>query len=319
MSHTLLVASAGGHLTQMAALRRRFSPDVGNVTWVSYGNEHARSLVGAEPFIPAFWPTTRNIGNALRNYRLAHRVFDEETFTRVISTGAGIAVPFLLEAARRRIPACYMESATRTSGPSVSGRILALVPTVKLYTQYEHLATKRWFYRGSIFDSFQASSGAHHTSVAPVGRRILVTLGTHALYPFPRLVHQVRACLVDGDEVTWQLGATEVTGVPGRVTASLSFGEFQRELRHAEVVIGHAGTGTALTTLAAGKIPILVPRRSGLNEHVDDHQVLLATDLGCRRLALPWVSEAAIPRSLVEQAAGTQVREVTPPPIHLED
>ncbi len=47
-------------------------------------------------------------------------------------------------------------------------------------------------------------------------------------------------------------------------------------IREAEGVITHAGVGSILMTLHAGKVPIIVPRRRDLREHVDDHQVELA-------------------------------------------
>ena len=38
----------------------------------------------------------------------------------------------------------------------------------------------------------------------------------------------------------------------------------------ADVVISHAGVGSALTALRCGKRPILVPREAARGEHVDD-------------------------------------------------
>ena len=38
----------------------------------------------------------------------------------------------------------------------------------------------------------------------------------------------------------------------------------------------HAGSGSILTSLHHGKVPIVMPRRVALHEHVDDHQVELA-------------------------------------------
>lgn len=49
--------------------------------------------------------------------------------------------------------------------------------------------------------------------------------------------------------------------------------EFEQLIQAADVVIMQAGGGAVLQAVAAGKIPIVVPRRGSLGEHVDDHQV----------------------------------------------
>jgi UDP-N-acetylglucosamine transferase subunit ALG13 len=57
-------------------------------------------------------------------------------------------------------------------------------------------------------------------------------------------------------------------------------------MREADVVVAHAGVGTALAAFEVGKCPLLVPRRLALGEHVDDHQTEVAGELGGRGLAL---------------------------------
>jgi UDP-N-acetylglucosamine transferase subunit ALG13 len=57
-------------------------------------------------------------------------------------------------------------------------------------------------------------------------------------------------------------------------------------MRSADVVVAHAGVGTAITALSAGKCPVLLPRRKRHGEHVDDHQVDIARALGSRGLAV---------------------------------
>jgi UDP-N-acetylglucosamine--N-acetylmuramyl-(pentapeptide) pyrophosphoryl-undecaprenol N-acetylglucosamine transferase len=51
-------------------------------------------------------------------------------------------------------------------------------------------------------------------------------------------------------------------------------------------VIAHAGCGSALSALDAGKKPVLVARRESHGENVDDHQELLADELAARDLAV---------------------------------
>jgi UDP-N-acetylglucosamine transferase subunit ALG13 len=116
-------------------------------------------------------------------------------------------------------------------------------------------------------------------------RRVLITLGTIP-YPFPRLVKRL-SDIVPGDvELEWQTGATETDGLRGGVNRTMPASDFGRALREADVVVAHAGTGSALDALDAGRCPILVPRQHAFAEHVDDHQRQVAEELGARGLAL---------------------------------
>ncbi|WP_442903706.1 glycosyltransferase [Gordonia sp. Z-3] len=48
--------------------------------------------------------------------------------------------------------------------------------------------------------------------------------------------------------------------------------EFDRLAKTADVVVSHSGVGSVLRLLDLGVSPVLVPRRTGRGEHVDDHQ-----------------------------------------------
>src|SRR6185437_6952180 len=50
----------------------------------------------------------------------ARRVLRGGRFTRVVSTGASVAASFFLPALRSGVPCHYIESATRTVGPSLT-------------------------------------------------------------------------------------------------------------------------------------------------------------------------------------------------------
>src|SRR5699024_8393681 len=103
----LLVASTGGHLTQLMALRpwgENYERD-----WVTFDNQHARCALTGEDIILAHSPTTRTIPNALRNLALARRTLDALRPDLVVSTGAGVAVPFFAVAHLRGIRTMYIE------------------------------------------------------------------------------------------------------------------------------------------------------------------------------------------------------------------
>ena len=88
----LLVCSSGGHLLQLHELRAAWEPFPR--AWVTFDKSDARSLLREERVIHAFGPTNRNIPNLLRNLRLAWRVIRPERPAAILTTGAGVAVPF---------------------------------------------------------------------------------------------------------------------------------------------------------------------------------------------------------------------------------
>lgn len=278
----VLVASAGGHLTQLLALQEALGVS-GRRVWITYDSAQGRELAASERVIFGHGPSTRNARAAVQNALLARRILAAEPVNRVISTGAGIAVPFLVQAAGRGIAASYVESATRPAGPSFSGRILERVPGVTCAAQWPW-KRRGWREVPSVFKGFepQPASDARH---GESGHRILVTLGTHR-YRFDRLVAQVARVVRAEDTVVWQVGATPPPRDAATVVADLTPAQFEDLLEGCDVVIGHAGLGTALAALRKGKCPILVPRRRAHDEHVDDHQGALARALHGRGLAL---------------------------------
>ena len=103
---------------------------------------------------------------------------------------------------------------------------------------------------------------------------ILVTTGTNE-QPFDRLV-RAAAALDVGDDVVVQYGSSRaVVPRPGWVDF-LPFDELAALARSSRVVVCHAGVGSIIMARRCGHRPIVVPRRHGLGEAVDDHQVGLA-------------------------------------------
>lgn len=310
----LLVASGGGHLQQLWQLVPRLDVDSETAVWVTYETAESRSLLGDRPFIAAHHPTTRHVPNALRNYSLARAVLHGYPVRRIVSTGAAVAVPFIAAGVRRNLPCHYIESATRVSGPSLSGRMVERLRPVHLYRQSGTWGSSRWATGPSVFDGFTTTS----STLSDV-RKVLVSLGTHS-FPFPRLLYRIQALLSDSAlDVIWQVGATPPPpDLPGRVERKLSSGELRALIRDADVVVGHAGTGLALTCLAEGRAPVLVPRRRAAREHADDHQEQLAAYLERRGLALKRDVDELGPQDL-RRAAGMVVSFEEPTPFKLRD
>ncbi len=117
----LLVCSDGGHLAQLHRLEPWWSRH--DRRWVTFRKPHAESLLHGEDVDWAHHPTTRNIGNLLRNLVLAARVLRRERPTVVVSDGAGVAVPFFAVARLLRIPTVYVEVYDRIDSRTLSGRL----------------------------------------------------------------------------------------------------------------------------------------------------------------------------------------------------
>jgi beta-1,4-N-acetylglucosaminyltransferase len=146
----LLVCSSGGHLLQLHELRPAWEPF--ERTWVTFDKSDARSLLSRERVIHAHGPTNRSVPNLLRNLRLAWRVVRRERPAAILTTGAGVAVPFAWVAMLHRIPTIYVESFTRIEELSLSARMISPVAT-RMYAQWPELASRapRMHFAGNLF------------------------------------------------------------------------------------------------------------------------------------------------------------------------
>lgn len=148
----LLVCSTGGHLLQLVALRdswQRFAR-----AWVTFDKSDARSLLDSERVYYAHGPTNRNLKNMLRNLLVAWRVVAEVRPKVVVTTGAGVAVPFAWVARLRGAKVVYVESLARIEGPSLTYRLIAPIAS-RRYVQWPELAEElpRARFAGNVFSA----------------------------------------------------------------------------------------------------------------------------------------------------------------------
>jgi UDP-N-acetylglucosamine transferase subunit ALG13 len=279
---TLLVASTGGHLTQLHELRPRLHGISEDVVWVTFDTAQSRSLLAGEDVIHVAHTGTRDLRHVMSNALIAGDVIRDTGATRVVSTGAAVALSFLPIARALGVRADYIESATRSEGPSLTGRLLSRVPGIGLYTQHPEWANRRWRYGGSVFDGYQSRFKRFPPRTL---RRIVVTLGQHD-FGFRRLVERLVETLPADAEVLWQTGATDVSALGIEARPSVPADELRAAIGEADVVISHAGIGSILSALDAGCCPVVVPRRPEFAEHVDGHQTEIATALSGSDLAV---------------------------------
>ena len=280
-SRLLLVASTGGHLAQLVKIAALLGASRTS-TWVTFDSPQSRSLLKEYPdvrYVPYVAP--RDLPGVLRTRAQVGRITRAGDYAAAISTGAGVALA--LTAVRRPTRRIYVESVSRVAGPSLTGRLLAYAPGIERRTQHAHWASRKWPFELTLLDDYEVRTRSATSEPRPLS--LLVTLGTIRPYRFDALVDSVAALLRPGDEVTWQLGATTRDDLPGTVVENLSREDLTTIAAASDVVISHAGVGTALDLLDLGVRPVLVPRRAAATEHVDDHQAQIAAMLGDRDLA----------------------------------
>ena len=104
---------------------------------------------------------------------------------------------------------------------------------------------------------------------------VFCTVGTHE-QPFDRLIKAidefVGAGLIEGP-VFIQTGFSNYEPKNCEWSRLVDYEKMQQLFRASRIVITHGGPSTFMEALAAGRAPIVVPRRSEWNEHVNNHQV----------------------------------------------
>lgn len=267
----LLVASTGGHLSELA----RLAPGLGassDSVWVTFDSAQSRSLLAGcrRVFVPYVRP--RDYRGVVRAASVVHKILRHERFDGVVSTGSAVALSALPLASMMGIPSLYIESVSRVNGPSLSGRLLAASRMVEVRTQHPAWASGPWRTHPSVFSSFRSTP-----KDATDPPSLFVTLGTIQGYRFDSLVDAVLASGLADDRTVWQLGFTSGrTDLPGTVHEQMRAGDFHAAAANADVVITHAGIGNLLSFLDNGIYPVLVTRRKARKEHVDDHQLEIA-------------------------------------------
>lgn len=117
----LLVGSSGGHLAQLWSLQPWW--EHWQRTWVTFATPDAVSLLEEEDAIWAHHPTTRNVVNLIRNSGLAWRVIRQTRPDVVVSTGAGVTLPFFFFARLMQIPTAYIEVYDRIDSATLTARL----------------------------------------------------------------------------------------------------------------------------------------------------------------------------------------------------
>lgn len=268
----VLAASTGGHLAQLVRLRHEL-PIAADPLWITFDHPQSRALLAGERVVYVPYIESRGYLALLRAVRPVWKALREERAEVAYSTGSALALAVLPLARLRRMQATYIESVSRFDGPSMSGRILAKLRGIRVFTQHARWATKRWRPGPSLMTAY-----AVHESSESIDRplRIFVTLGTIKPYRFDRLIAHLESALPADAEVRIQFGETTMSHPTWTAQAYTSSEEFDESVRWADTVVSHSGVGSALRIMDLGKAPLLVIRRAEFGEHIDDHQEQIA-------------------------------------------
>ena len=146
----LLVCTPGGHLAQLASLRRAW--DGYTTAWVTGDSSDVRSLLRGERVYLGSGPAARSPMSFLRNLRLARRLMRDLKPKLIVSTGAAMCVPFVWVARLYGVKTFYVETVARIDAPSLTCRLVRPVVS-RLYVQWPELAKKvrGAIYVGSVF------------------------------------------------------------------------------------------------------------------------------------------------------------------------
>lgn len=278
MGGVFLVASPGGHIDELYDLAPRLVDRSTSRLWITPRTPQTAELLGSEPteWVPPV--ASRQGGKALAQLPQALQLLRRYRPSLVISTGAALAVPYLVASRTVGVPTHYIESATRLDGPSVTGRMMEGMRGVWLHHQGFRKPRQGWSHLGSVFDTYLPGP-----AVPRELRRGVVIVGTER-YPFSRALADVAQALPAGVQMVYQTGHTPPPDSSAAYQQWLPLEDLLRSLQQADVVVTHAGVGSILTALRLGKHPVVIPRLSELREHVDDHQSQLAAMLEAKGL-----------------------------------
>ncbi|MBD2551288.1 UDP-N-acetylglucosamine--LPS N-acetylglucosamine transferase [Microcystis elabens FACHB-917] len=143
----LLICSSGGHFKGLLQLGPFWKQH--QRRWVTFDTATTRAALEGEQVTWAHSPTNRNLPNLVRNALLSWRVLRTPKPDVILSTGAGVAVPFLIFGKLLGSHTVFVESITRIETLSLSAR-LALPFLDVLYVHWPRLQAR---YPGAVLIS----------------------------------------------------------------------------------------------------------------------------------------------------------------------
>ena len=107
--------------------------------------------------------------------------------------------------------------------------------------------------------------------------KTLVTVGASSAFNFIRLLEIIdELCdeeIIESDELLVQANEDDYTPRNYTIVKLLENDKLIQEMKNADLIIAHGGTGTVTTALKMNKKTIVFPRRKEYGELIDNHQL----------------------------------------------
>jgi UDP-N-acetylglucosamine transferase subunit ALG13 len=119
-------------------------------------------------------------------------------------------------------------------------------------------------------------------SDAPVIPDVFVSVGS--MMPFDRLVRTMDdwAAANPGLSVCIQIGRGKYEPQHARFVRLMPVGDYRALVAGARLFVAHAGMGSIISAIDAGKPLLMLPRLHAEGEHNNDHQLATAANIGNR-------------------------------------
>ncbi len=111
---------------------------------------------------------------------------------------------------------------------------------------------------------------------------VFVSVGS--MMPFDRLVRAMDdwAAAHPAVPVEIQIGRGKYEPRHARFVRLMPVADYRRRVAAARLFVAHAGMGSIIAAIEAGKPLLMLPRRQALGEHNNDHQLATAANIGSR-------------------------------------
>lgn len=281
-----LAGSGGGHLRQILDLEAAWGPY--DTFFVSEDTALARSISAQWPmnYVEHYAFGQTRLGKPVSMLRSASLNFFQSLLIVlkkrphiVISTGAGSMLFVVLLSRLFGAMTIIIDSFARFDKPSLFAK-MTFPWASRTVVQSKELA--RYWPKAAVFDPLRLLDDPR-----PAKKPFLfATVG--ATLPFDRLVRLVTTAKAAGlipERVLIQTGVgAGSAGAAVEAVETLSFEDMLANLRDADIVVCHGGTGSLITALRNGCRIIAVPRLFELGEHYDDHQAEITKAFEARGL-----------------------------------
>lgn len=279
-SKVLVVASAGGHLTQAMCATSCCE----NLALVSNKVNISHPKLSK---IYQIKDTQHNPFIHFLNVFFAIFVLLRERPKAVFSTGGPIVLPFALLCKVLPIKFVYLDTLSRVVELSNTGKLIKKYGLYdQFFSQWPNIAAKNNVqFIGKCFDILGENPISSQVEAQPPADKpiILVTVGTNQ-YGFERLFELLyNNPLYADDSVQWtlQVGHNQLKKLPpnAKVVEMMSRADMELAVKQASLVISHCGIGSINLMLSYQKKVIFVPRVAQYNEFSDDHQLQIANEI----------------------------------------